>query len=107
MLPPQQRLKPDNPSGIQRHDRLIEIAKFLAFQSATQVRLQLQARHYAGAHVRVENFKAGLTQRFGPIHSRVRVAKHVLRLVVGRIAQGDSDAYRREYLFPTQDERRG
>src|SRR2546430_3912496 len=42
--------------------RSVEIPKFLAFQSATQVGFQLQTCQYAGPHIRIENFESSLTR---------------------------------------------
>ncbi len=71
-----------------------------------QVGLDLQTRHQAGSHIRIENLVTSLAQGFGPIHGRICIPQHVIRVLVGGVAEGNPDARRSENFFPAEYERR-
>src|SRR5260370_30745115 len=99
MLPAQQSLKAGNFPRSKRYDRLIEIPKFLPFEGAAQVGLQLQASHYTRAHICIEYFVTGLAKRLCPVHSGVSISQDFFVLLVGGITQSNSDSHRRKLIL--------
>ena len=82
MLPANQRFESGKRAVIERNDRLIVDAELFAIERAPQVILHLQQIHRLCMHALVEHFIACLALRFGPVHRRVGVAQHVLRMIV-------------------------
>ena len=107
MEPSNERFESDDVARFNAHDRLIKHAQLIALDRVTQLRFESQPRHCFGAHVRVENLRAGAALRFRAIHRRVGVAQNLLRVFVFVAGDRDADARRREHFRAADPERRG
>ena len=81
--------------------------ELLALDGAAQVRLHLQQVHGAGVHGLVEDLVAGLAERLGAVHRRVRVAQDFLGPLVAGAGERDADADGREDLVAAEIEGQG
>src|SRR5260370_17981535 len=100
MLPAQQSLKAGNFPRSKRYDRLIEIPKFLPFEAAAQVGLQLQASHYTRAHICIEYFVTGLAKSLCPVHTGSSITHDFFALLVGGLSPLHSPDPRTDESFP-------
>ena len=75
MVPTQQRLEPDDPSRVERDDRLVHELELVVGERAGEVGFELQAFHGDAAHLRVVHEPARLAGRLGAVHGDVGVAE--------------------------------
>ena len=92
VVPADQGLEADDPSGLELHDRLVEKLKLIPFDRQAKIVLRLQSSYGLSVHGLVEDLVAGLACRLGSVHGRVGVAQYVLGTLVSGRAQRNADA---------------
>jgi len=88
MAPPRQRLEAGDPSGGERHDRLMQDFEFVTIDGVAQIGLDAQSRDRALAHRRVEQLARGRGIRFRALQRDRRVLERVGRMRVAAGAHG-------------------
>ena len=68
MIPADERLEPSNVLPVEAHDRLVVQTELVVVDAAPQLCLELQPRHGAVVHLRVEDLVARAALPFGAVH---------------------------------------
>ena len=106
MPPPQQRLRTDPVATAQPHHRLVERLERLGVDRAAQVRFHVEDAGGFITHLFVEHHAAVAPLALGAIHRRIRIAQHVLAVLVARMPQRDAHAGGGEQFAPGHPHRR-
>ena len=91
VLPAHERLRGDDPAGVERDDRLVLDDHLLALDRLRQLLLEVVAAQDRGGHLRLEELEARLALGLRLVHGDVGVADQLVAVAAALLRAGEAD----------------